>query len=169
MFPVLKTPSFAAYLKNTAHLRIKNYNMTKIKNNDTVEVHYTGTLADGQIFDSSLEREPLKLTLGQGQLIPGFEAGLIDMEVGEKKTINIPSNEAYGPRQDEMMHEVQKNQLPAEIKPEVGMPLVSQTPEGQEMHFTIAEVREETILVDGNHPLAGKDLTFDLEVVSINS
>lgn len=141
--------------------------MTKIKNNDTVEVHYTGTLADGQIFDSSLQREPLKFTLGQGQLIPGFEAGLIDMGVSDKKTIQIPSNEAYGPRQDEMMHEVQKSQLPQEIKPEVGMPLSSQNPEGQEMHFTIAEVKEESIIVDGNHPLAGKDLTFEIEVISI--
>lgn len=143
--------------------------MTKIKNNDTVEVHYTGTLADGQVFDSSLKREPLKFTLGQGQLIPGFEAGLIDMGVSEKKTIQIPSGEAYGQRKDEMMHEVKKNQLPPEIKPEVGMPLVSQTPEGQEMHFTIAEVKDESIVVDGNHPLAGKDLTFEVEVVSINA
>jgi FKBP-type peptidyl-prolyl cis-trans isomerase 2 len=155
------------HLKSKAPWSKKNI-MTKIKNNDTVEVHYKGTLTDGQVFDSSLEREPLKFTMGQGQLIPGFEAGLIDMEVKEKKTIHIPSAEAYGPRRDDMMHEVQKTQLPPEIKPEVGMPLVSQTPEGQQMHFTIAEVREESIVVDGNHPLAGKDLTFEIEVVSIN-
>ena len=141
--------------------------MTKIKNNDTVEVHYTGTLADGTIFDSSKDREPLKFTLGSGQLIPGFEAGIIDMAVSEVKTIQIPSAEAYGERHDEMMHEVQKSQLPQEIKPEVGMPLVSQTPDGQEMHFIIAEVKDESIVVDGNHPLAGKDLTFEIEVVSI--
>ena len=141
--------------------------MKQIQNNDTVEVHYTGTLSNGQVFDSSLDREPLKFTLGQGQLIPGFEAGIIDLKVGDKKTIQIPCAEAYCERHDEMMHEVQKSQLPQEIKPEVGMPLVSQGPEGQEMHFIIAEVKEESIIVDGNHPLAGKDLTFEIEVVSI--
>jgi len=141
--------------------------MKQIQNNDTVEVHYTGTLSNGQVFDSSLEREPLKFTLGQGQLIPGFEAGIIDLKVGDKKTIQIPCAEAYGERHDEMLHEVKKEQLPQEIKPEVGMPLVSQNPEGQEMHFIIKEVKEETIIVDGNHPLAGQDLTFEIEVISI--
>lgn len=141
--------------------------MTKVTNGATVEVHYTGRLTDGTIFDSSVEREPLKFTLGQGQLIPGFETGILDMEVNDKKIILIPSAQAYGDRHEEMLHEVQKSQLPQEIKPEVGMPLVSHSPEGQEMHFIIAEVKEESIIVDGNHPLAGKDLTFEIEVLSI--
>lgn len=141
--------------------------MTKVTEGATVEVHYTGRLQDGTIFDSSIEREPLKFTLGQGQLIPGFETGILDMAVSDKKIILIPSAQAYGDRHDEMMHEVKKEQLPQEIKPEVGMPLVSQTPEGQEMHFIIAEVKEDSIIVDGNHPLAGKDLTFEIEVLSI--
>lgn len=141
--------------------------MTKVTENATVEVHYTGTLTDGTVFDSSKDREPLKFTLGQGQLIPGFEAGIMEMAVNEKKIIQIPSAEAYGERNDEMMHEVQKSQLPQEIEPAVGMPLVSQTPDGQEMHFIIADVKDETIVVDGNHPLAGKDLTFEIEVISI--
>ena len=111
--------------------------------------------------------EPLKFTLGQGKLIPGFETGILDMAVNDKKIIFIPSDQAYGQRQDEMMHEVKKSQLPQEIKPEVGMPLSSQGPDGQEMHFIITEIKEESIIVDGNHPLAGKDLTFEIEVLSI--
>ena len=89
------------------------------------------------------------------------------MEVNDKKVVFIPSDQAYGQRHEEMLHEVQKSQLPQEIEPQVGMPLVSQTPEGQEMHFIIAEVKENSIIVDGNHPLAGKDLTFEIEVISI--
>ena len=141
--------------------------MSQVKNNDTVRVHYTGKLADGQVFDSSLEREPIEFTMGQGQLIPGFEKGLLDMEVNEKKTINIPSEEAYGEPRQELIQEVDKNQLPDEIKPEVGMGLVSKSPDGREMNLVVREVKEDSIVVDGNHPLAGKDLTFDLEVVEI--
>ncbi|MFD2518648.1 FKBP-type peptidyl-prolyl cis-trans isomerase [Salinimicrobium flavum] len=141
--------------------------MSQIKQNDTVRVHYTGKLADGQVFDSSLEREPIEFTLGQGQLIPGFEKGLLDMKVNEKKTIEIPSEEAYGAPREELIQEVEKNQLPEEIKPEPGMGLVSKSPDGREMNLVVTEVKEETIVVDGNHPLAGKDLIFDLEVVEI--
>ncbi len=141
--------------------------MSKVKANDTVRVHYTGKLADGRVFDSSREREPIEFTLGQGQLIPGFEKGVMDMEVAESKTINIPSSEAYGERNEAMMQEVPKSQLPPEIKPEVGMGLVSQTPEGQEMRLTVAEVKEDSIVVDANHPLAGEDLTFEIELVEI--
>ncbi|HET8854675.1 MAG TPA: peptidylprolyl isomerase [Salinimicrobium sp.] len=141
--------------------------MSQVKANDTVRVHYTGKLADGQVFDSSLEREPIEFTMGKGQLIPGFEKGLIDMEVSEKKTVNIPSDEAYGAPREELIQEVEKSQLPEEIKPEVGMGLVSKSPDGQEMNLVVKEVKDETIVVDGNHPLAGKDLIFDLEVVEI--
>lgn len=141
--------------------------MSKVKANDTVRVHYTGKLADGRVFDSSQDREPLEFTLGQGQIIPGFEKGVIDMAVAEKKTINIPSSEAYGERREDMMQEVPKEQLPPDIKPEVGMGLVSQTPQGQEMRLTVAEVKDETIVVDANHPLAGEDLTFEVELVEI--
>jgi FKBP-type peptidyl-prolyl cis-trans isomerase SlpA len=142
--------------------------MSQVKANDTVKVHYTGKLADGQVFDSSVERgEPIEFTMGQGQLIPGFEKGLIDMKVNEKKTINIPKEEAYGEPREELVQEVQKSQLPDEIKPEVGMGLVSKSPDGQEMNLVVKDVKEETIVVDGNHPLAGKDLVFDLEVVEI--
>lgn len=142
--------------------------MSQVKENDTVKVHYTGKLADGQVFDSSVERgEPIEFTMGQGQLIPGFEKGLIDMKVNEKKTVNIAKEEAYGEPREELIQEVQKSQLPEEIKPEVGMGLVSKSPDGQEMNLVVKDVKEDTIVVDGNHPLAGKDLVFDLEVVEI--
>lgn len=142
--------------------------MSQVKQNDTVKVHYTGKLADGQVFDSSVERgEPIEFTLGQGQLIPGFEKGLIDMKLNEKKTVNIPKEEAYGEPREELVQEVEKSQLPEDIKPEVGMGLVSKSPDGREMNLVVKDVKEETIVVDGNHPLAGKDLVFDLEVVEI--
>ena len=141
--------------------------MSLVKENDTVKVHYTGKLADGQVFDSSEGKEPIEFTLGQGQLIPGFEKGLIDMKLNEKKTINISKDEAYGDSREDLIQEVQKSELPEEIKPEVGMGLVSKSQDGREMNLVIAEVKEESIVVDGNHPLAGKDLIFDLEVVEI--
>ena len=141
--------------------------MSQVKMNDTIKVHYTGKLADGQVFDSSENREPLEFTVGSGMLIPGFENGVVDMKVSEKKTIEIPMAEAYGPVNDELFQEVEKAQLPPDIKPEVGLGLMSKAPDGSEMPLTISEVREESIIVDANHPLAGKDLTFDIEVVSI--
>lgn len=141
--------------------------MSQAKQNDTVKVHYTGKLTNGQVFDSSLEREPIEFTLGQGQLIPGFENGVIDMKVNEKKTINIPCAEAYGEVNDALFQEVKKEQLPPEIKPEVGMGLVSKNPDGTERQLRVAEVKEDAIVVDANHPLAGQDLIFDLEVVEI--
>ena len=137
--------------------------MSQVKENDTVKVHYTGKLQDGQVFDSSVDREPLEFTLGQGMLIPGFEKGIIDMKVEEKKTINIPKDEAYGDVQKELFQAVPKDQLPQEIKPEVGMGLVSKNPDGSERQLRVAEVNDDHIVVDANHPLAGKDLVFDLE------
>ena len=142
--------------------------MSQVKQNDTVKVHYTGKLTDGQVFDSSVERgEPIEFTMGQGQLIPGFEKGLLDMEVNEKKTINIPKEEAYGEPREELIQEVAKTQLPEDLDPKVGMGLVSKTPDGREMNLVVREVKDSSIVVDGNHPLAGKDLVFDLEVVEI--
>lgn len=141
--------------------------MSKVKSNDKVQVHYTGKLANGEVFDSSTGRDPLAFQMGQGQLIPGFENGIMDMTVNEKKTIVIPANEAYGEVQKELIQEVPKDRLPQDIKPEVGMGLVSTTPEGQEIQLVVKEVKESAIVVDGNHPLAGQELTFDVEVVKI--
>jgi FKBP-type peptidyl-prolyl cis-trans isomerase SlpA len=138
------------------------------KANDTVKVHYKGTLTNGEVFDSSEGKEPLEFTLGAGQLIPGFENGVIGMQVEESKTVNIPSDEAYGAPKDELIQEVPKAQLPPEIQPEVGLRLMSQSPDGQQIPLVVTEVKEETITVDANHPLAGKDLIFDITLVSIN-
>lgn len=141
--------------------------MNQVKENNTVKVHYTGKLANGQVFDSSEGRDPIEFTLGQGQMIPGFEKGVIDMKLNEKKTITIPEEEAYGGVNDDLKQEVGKSQLPEDITPEVGMALVSKYPDGKEMNLLVVEVKDESIVVDGNHPLAGKDLIFDLEVVEI--
>ena len=141
--------------------------MGKVKANDTVRVHYTGKLIDGQVFDSSLERDPLEVTLGQGSLIPGFEKGLINMEVDENKTITIPKEEAYGEVRKELFQKVNKSDLPEEIKPEIGMGLVATNPDGSEQQLRVVEVEEEHIVIDANHPLAGHDLTFELTLVEI--
>ncbi|GAK75414.1 MULTISPECIES: FKBP-type peptidyl-prolyl cis-trans isomerase [Nonlabens] len=143
--------------------------MSQVKANDTVKVHYTGKLkATGQVFDTSADREPLEAQLGQGMLIPGFENGLIDMKVNEKKTIEIPKEEAYGEVMEELFHKVDRTQLPQEVQPEVGMGLISQNPDGTERQLRVAEVQEDHIVVDANHPLAGQDLVFELELVGIN-
>ena len=141
--------------------------MSKVKENDTVRVHYTGKLVTGEVFDSSLQREPLEVTLGEGSLIPGFEKGLIDMVVEEKKTITIPKEEAYGEIRRELFQELGKDQLPSDINPEVGMGLVARGEDGRERQLRVAEVRDTTIVIDANHPLAGQDLIFDLELVEI--
>lgn len=141
--------------------------MSQVKADDTVEVHYTGKLTDGQVFDSSLERKPLEIQLGKGQLIPGFEKGLLDMQVNEKKTVTVSSDDAYGEVRKDLFQEVPKSELPEEITPEVGMGLVAKNPDGTERQLRIAEVHKESIVIDANHPLAGKDLIFDLEVVDI--
>jgi FKBP-type peptidyl-prolyl cis-trans isomerase 2 len=141
--------------------------MRKIQSGDNVKVHYTGKLEDGSIFDTSLTegREPLETTLGQGQLIKGFEAGLIDMSEGDKKTIEIESADAYGEYNPEMINEIPKTQVPEGVKE--GEMLQGMGPMGP-VNVKVVEVKEETVVLDANHPLAGKKLIFDLEVVSIS-
>ena len=145
----------------------KTKNMKKVLSDSTVTVNYTGRLEDGTIFDSSMVegREPMTTKLGQGQLIKGFEEGLIDMSEGDKKTVEIESAEAYGEYLDYLIQEVEKSQMPGEV--EVGMPLQAQTEMGV-VQFVVKEVKDETIVLDANHPLAGKKLIFDLELVSID-
>ena len=140
--------------------------MKKVETNSTVTVHYTGRLEDGNVFDSSMVegREPLVATLGQGQLIPGFENGLHEMSIGDKKTVEISPENAYGEYNNEMIQEVPKEQLPGDV--EVGMPLEAQTQMGP-IRFVVKEVKDESVILDANHPLAGKKLIFDLEVVNI--
>lgn len=141
--------------------------MNQVQGNETVKLHYTGKLNDGQVFDSSVQREPLEVKLGEGRLIPGFEKGLVDMKVNEKKTITIPKNEAYGEVQKELFQKIPTENLPQEIKPEVGMGLMSKNPDGSERQLRVADVKENFIIVDANHPLAGQDLTFELELLEI--
>ncbi|WP_299351668.1 peptidylprolyl isomerase [uncultured Shimia sp.] len=141
--------------------------MTAAKSGDTVRIHYTGTLSDGSVFDSSDGREPLEFTLGSGQVIPGFDTGVTGMEVGDKKTIEIPCDQAYGPINPEAMQDVPRDQIPAEIPLEVGLQLQMQSPQGQVMPVTVAKLTDDTVTLDANHMLAGKDLTFALELVSI--
>ena len=141
--------------------------MKKAKANDTVKVHYKGTLNSGEVFDSSEGREPLQFQLGSGQVIPGFDKGIEGMELNEVKTINIPAKEAYGEVRDELIQEIAVEQLPKEIKPEVGMKLASKTPDGQEIPLVVTEVNEESIKIDANHPLAGEELTFEVTLVEI--
>lgn len=141
--------------------------MTKIKDGNEVKVHYTGKLNDGTVFDSSDGREPLAFTIGKGMMIPGFEKGVMGMALNEEKTITLPPEEAYGEVREDMIAEVPNQQLPPEIKPEIGMELMSQTPDGQQLVVKIKEVKDESIVIDANHPLAGQELTFDIKVVEI--
>ena len=141
--------------------------MSVAKLNDTVRVNYTGKLSNGEVFDSSEGSDPLEFTLGKGQLIPGFENGVIDMKVKETKVVEIPCTEAYGDYRDDLLQEVPKNLLPTDINPEVGMGLMSQTPDGNQLKLVVSEVKAESIVVDANHPLAGKDLIFEIELLEI--
>lgn len=140
--------------------------MTQAQTGNQVKVHYTGRLDSGEVFDSSADRDPLEFTLGQGQLIPGFEAAVTGMQAGDKKTVTIAAQDAYGPRQDDLLFSVERSQLPDHIQPEVGQQLqVNQ--EGQTAVVTISELTDTTMTLDANHPLAGENLTFDLEVVEV--
>jgi len=141
--------------------------MKIVEVNSSVTVNYTGRLADGSVFDSSLTegREPLKATLGQGSLIPGFEKGLLGMKEGDKKVVEIPSDEAYGSTREDLVVEVPKDRVPETVSE--GQMLQTMTPQGP-MNVIVKEVKEEVVIIDGNHPLAGKDLIFDLELVSID-
>jgi len=139
----------------------------KVELDNTVKVHYTGKLTDGTIFDSSKNRDPLEFKVGAGQMIKGFEKGVLGMEVDETKTITIEPEDAYGPVQQELIQEIDKSRLPKEIDPVVGMDLVSKHQNGYEQLIKVIEVKENTVVLDANHALAGKTLTFELELVNI--
>lgn len=141
--------------------------MSQVKQGDTISVHYTGKLTDGTIFDSSYGRAPIKFTLGQGKLIAGFEKAVIGMKAGEKKTANIPFGEAYGPRQENAVVEMERKHLPQNFIPQVGQRLELTQEDNSNVLVTVTNVADQTITVDANHPLAGKDLTFEIEVVTI--
>lgn len=141
--------------------------MAQAKSGDTVAVHYTGTLQDGTVFDSSLEREPLEFTLGAQQVVPGFENGVIGMDIDETKTIDIPCEQAYGPHNPAQIIEINRDQVPPEMKIEVGMQLQMAADDGQQLIVTVMELTDEKVKLDANHMLAGKDLTFEIKLVEI--
>jgi len=143
--------------------------LSKVKDGDTVKVHYTGSLEDGSVFDSSENKEPLEFTLGTGQLIPGFEKAVEGMTQGDKTKVTIPANEAYGQVREDLVISVPKNNLPEDVTPQVGMQLQLNQPDGQAVPVRITEVQEEEVTLDANHPLAGEDLVFNIELVEINS
>ena len=138
-----------------------------IENGKIVKIHYTGTLNDGTQFDSSKGREPLTFEIGGGMVIAGFDAAVKTMEIGEVKTVTIPANEAYGEVNPQMIMEFPKSNIPEDMPVEIGMQLMMQTPEGHPVPVKIVAINEESITLDANHELAGKDLTFELELVEI--
>lgn len=142
--------------------------MQQVKKGDTVSVHYHGKLNDGSTFDSSEGRAPLEFTAGNGQVIKGFDDAVLDMQVGDKKTVNIPVHEAYGERNQEMMVKVPRTDFPQDMTPEIGMELQMSDDQGHVFPVVVSEVHEDSVLLDANHPLAGQELTFDIELVSIS-
>lgn len=159
VFPTLQ-PGF--YILNS-----KSNTMAQVKSGDKIKVHYHGKLTSGETFDSSAGREPLEFEVGSGMVIKGFDEGVTGMEVGEKKTINIPFGEAYGPKNPEMVIEMPKDRFPKDMEIEVGMPLGMSDQDGQQFQVTVVEIKEDVVMLDANHPLAGQDLVFDLELVEI--
>ena len=141
--------------------------MQQVKEGDVVKVHYTGKLVNGEQFDSSIGREPLEFTVGAGQMIKGFDDAMPGMNLGEKKTINIAPEEAYGPRSEEAIIEFPKENVPADMKLEAGMPLTLSNQAGQPVPVIVVEVKDDVIILDANHFLAGQELIFDIELVEI--
>jgi len=143
--------------------------MQQVKQGDKVKVHYHGKLTDGTTFDSSEGRDPLEFEVGAGAVIPGFDNGVMGMVVGDKKTVNIPAEQAYGPKVDELVMDFPKERFPEDMQPEIGMQLMMNNGSGQQFPVTIVEVKDDTITLDANHQLAGKDLVFDIELVDIET
>ncbi len=142
--------------------------MTQVENGDTVQIHYTGTLQDGTKFDSSEGRDPLAFEVGSGQIITGLDKALPGMTVGDTKTVNVPCDEAYGQPNPDMCHAVPREGIPEDIPLEVGGRLQMQTQDGQVVPVTVKDVSEAEVTLDANHPLAGEDLTFKIEVVGVD-
>lgn len=141
--------------------------MKKASEGDKVKVHYTGTLEDGSTFDSSEGREPLEFTMGEGMMIPGFEKAVAGMAAGEKTTAKIPADEAYGPHRSEMVATIGIADFPESITPEVGLPVTMRHPDAGSFDAIVTAIEDDKVTLDANHPLAGKDLNFDIEVVEI--
>jgi FKBP-type peptidyl-prolyl cis-trans isomerase 2 len=141
--------------------------MQQVKTGDKVKVHYHGKLTNGETFDSSTGRAPLEFEVGSGMVIKGFDVGVEGMTVGEKRTISIPVAEAYGPKNPEMLIEMPKDRFPSDMEIEIDMPLMMSDGSGQNFQVTVTEVKDNSVVLDANHPLAGQDLVFDIELVEI--
>jgi peptidylprolyl isomerase len=141
--------------------------MTQAKKGDTVNVHYTGKLEDGTVFDSSVDRKPMQFTISEGRILPGFEKGVIGMKPGDTKTVNIPADKAYGPHRKDLVLVVDKSKIPSHLKPEVGQQLKLNQPDGRAVPIRVTDIAQSKVTLDANHPLAGKDLTFEIELVEI--
>ena len=141
--------------------------MSQVKQGDKIRVHYTGRLEDGSEFDRSASDEPLEITVGENSVIEGFEQAVLGMTVGERKTVTIPPDQGYGPRRDEMMQEIDRSTIPEELELKLGARMEAS---GEETMFTltVVEIGEKTVTLDANHPLAGKDLTFEIELLAID-
>ena len=141
--------------------------MAQAKYGDTVKVYYTGKLEDGTVFDSNFDRNPLEFTLGEGQIIPGFEKAVVGMHPGESKTVKVSSDQAFGPHQKELILTVDREQIPPDLKPKVGQQLQVSRADGRTIRVEVIEVSESSVTFDANHPLAGKDLIFDIQLLEI--
>lgn len=141
--------------------------MAEVKSGDKVKVHYTGKLANGEQFDSSEGREPLEFTVGAGQMIPGFDAALPGMKPGDKKTVNIPAKDAYGETDENAVIEFPKEHVPADMKLEIGQQLTLTNQQGQPFPVVVKEIKDDVVILDANHFLAGKELVFDIELMEI--
>lgn len=142
--------------------------MAQAKEGDKVRIHYTGRLDDGTVFDTSENRDPLEFKVGEGRVIPGFEEAVVGMDEGEEKTAKIPAEQAYGPRRNDLLIAVEREALPEDVDPEVGQQLQMRANDGQTVPVRVADVDEEKVVLDANHPLAGRDLTFDIHLVAVD-
>jgi peptidylprolyl isomerase len=143
--------------------------MTEIKSGDVVRIHYTGKFTDGTPFDTSDGREPLEFTVGAGQIIPGLERNIAGMQAGEKQTVTVPAAEAYGPRDEERIQAIPRSAIPEGLDVDVGTRLQANTSEGRPLSLTVVDLDDSSVTVDANHPLAGRDLVFDIEVVEVKA
>lgn len=141
--------------------------MAEAKHGDTVDVDYTGTLQDGTVFDTSVERGPLRFTIGEEQVIPGFEQAIVGMSPGDSKTVTVPADEAYGPHREELVAAVDRAKFPTTVQPEIGQELTVRQADGQLFEVKVIEVSESNVVLDANHPLAGEDLNFEISLVEI--
>ncbi len=141
--------------------------MAQAKSGNTVKVHYIGRLDDGYVFDTSADRNPLKVKIGEKRMIPAFEQAIIGMEQGESKTVKIPAKEAFGQHQEELVQMVRRSVFPADLEPKVGQRLTATSVDGRSVAVTVTDISEVRVTIDANHPLAGEDLTFDIDLIEI--